>query len=191
MSEQIVILAFRQIDKKMGIYTKTGDKGTTSLADGTRVSKASARVMAYGDIDELISHLGILRSKVSANIPLRRIQVNLMNVSAHLATEKFCPKLKTLDDAEVAFLESEIDRMTAELPPQKTFLLPAWPFEAAECHVARTVCRRCERSVIAIGELRDVDRQAQIYLNRLSDYLFVLARFLCVTSGEEEDKWLP
>ena len=175
----------------MGIYTKTGDKGTTSLADGTRVSKASARVMAYGDIDELISHLGILRSKVSANIPLRRIQVNLMNVSAHLATEKFCPKLKALDDAEVAFLESEIDRMTAELPPQKTFLLPAGPFEAAECHVARTVCRRCERSVIAIGELRDVDRQAQIYLNRLSDYLFVLARFLCVTSGEEEDKWLP
>ena len=91
----------------MGIYTKTGDKGTTSLADGSRVSKASARVMAYGDIDELISHLGILRSKVSPDIPLRRIQVNLMNVSAHLATEKFCPKLKALDDAEVTFLEGE------------------------------------------------------------------------------------
>jgi cob(I)alamin adenosyltransferase len=175
----------------MGIYTKTGDKGTTSLADGTRVSKASARVMAYGDIDELISHLGILRSKVSDDIPLRRIQVNLMNVSAHLATEKFCPKLKALDDAEVAFLEAEIDRMTAALPPQKTFLLPAGPFEAAECHVARTVCRRCERSVIAIGELRDVDRQAQIYLNRLSDYLFTLARHLCVSASCEEDKWLP
>ena len=84
----------------MGIYTKTGDKGTTSLADGSRVSKASARVMAYGDIDELISHLGVLRSKLSDDIPLRRIQVNLMNVSAHLATEKLCPKLKALDDAE-------------------------------------------------------------------------------------------
>ena len=175
----------------MGIYTKTGDKGTTSLADGSRVSKASARVMAYGDIDELISHLGVLRSKLSDDIPLRRIQVNLMNVSAHLATEKLCPKLKALDDAEVAFLEAEIDRMTAQLPPQKTFLLPAGPFEAAECHVARTVCRRCERSVVAIGELRDVDRQAQIYLNRLSDYLFVLARLLCISAGCEEDKWLP
>ena len=175
----------------MGIYTKTGDKGTTSLADGSRVSKASARVMAYGDIDELISHLGVLRSKLSDDIPLRRIQVNLMNVSAHLATEKLCPKLKALDDAEVAFLEAEIDRMTAQLPPQKTFLLPAGPFESAECHVARTVCRRCERSVVAIGELRDVDRQAQIYLNRLSDYLFVLARFLCISEGCEEDKWLP
>lgn len=175
----------------MGIYTKTGDKGTTSLADGSRVSKASARVMAYGDIDELISHLGVLRSKLGEDIPLRRIQVNLMNVSAHLATEKFCPKLKALDDAEVAFLEAEIDRMTAQLPPQKTFLLPAAPFEAAECHVARTVCRRCERSVVAIGELRDVDRQAQIYLNRLSDYLFVLTRFLCISAGCEEDKWLP
>jgi cob(I)alamin adenosyltransferase len=175
----------------MGIYTKTGDKGTTSLADGSRVSKASARVMAYGDIDELISHLGILRSKVAEDIPLRRIQVNLMNVSAHLATEKYCPKLKALDDSETAFLEAEIDRMTAAMPQQKTFLLPAGPFEAAECHVARTVCRRCERSVVAIGELREVDRQAQIYLNRLSDYLFVLARFLCISGGCEEDKWLP
>lgn len=175
----------------MGIYTKTGDKGTTSLADGSRVSKASARVMAYGDIDELISHLGVLRSKLSEDIPLRRIQVNLMNVSAHLATEKLCPRLKALDDSEVTFLEAEIDRMTVALPPQKTFLLPAGPFAAAECHVARTVCRRCERSVVAIGELRDVDRQAQIYLNRLSDYLFVLARFLCISEGCEEDKWLP
>lgn len=175
----------------MGIYTKTGDKGTTSLADGSRVSKASARVMAYGDIDELISHLGVLRSKVSGEIPLRRIQVHLMNVSAHLATEKDCSRLKPLDDGEVSFLEGEIDRMTAQLPPQKTFLLPSGPFESAECHVARTVCRRCERSVVAIGELRDNDRQCQVYLNRLSDYLFVLARFLCVTGGESEDKWLP
>lgn len=175
----------------MGIYTKTGDKGTTSLADGSRVSKASARVMAYGDIDELISHLGILRSRVSPELPLRRIQAQLMNVSAQLATEKDCPRLKPVDSAETAFLESEIDRMTAALPAQKTFLLPAGPFEAAECHVARTVCRRCERSVVAIGELRESDRLAQVYLNRLSDYLFVLARYLCVTAGEPEDKWLP
>ena len=175
----------------MGIYTKTGDKGTTSLADGSRVSKASARVMAYGDIDELISHLGILRSRIPAEIPLRRIQVHLMNVSAHLATEKDCSRLKPLDDSEVSFLESEIDRMSARLPRQKAFLLPSPPFESAECHVARTVCRRCERSVVAIGELRDNDRQCQVYLNRLSDYLFVLARFLCFASGEPEDEWIP
>ena len=102
----------------MKIYTKTGDAGTTSLVGGTRVSKAHPRVMTYGDLDELISYLGLLRCETAGKeLPLRRIQIHLMNVSAHLANDGRSLKLKPLDEAETAFLESEIDRMTAELPP--------------------------------------------------------------------------
>ena len=175
----------------MRVYTRTGDAGLTSLADGSRVSKASPRVSAYGDVDELISHLGILRSKVSEDIPLRRIQTYLMDIAAHLATYKDIDKLKPLRDEEVSFLEDEIDKLSGQLPPQKSFLLPGAPYEASECHVARTVCRRCERSVVALESCRADDKQAQIYLNRLSDYLFVLARFLCIAGGCEEDRWMP
>ena len=181
----------------MKIYTKTGDGGTTSLVGGTRVSKAHPRVEAYGNVDELISHLGVLRSecidiqKFDIANDLRRIQVHLMNVSAHLAADKEVAKLKPLDLAETDFLESEIDRMTALLPPQNTFLLPGAPRISSEAHVARTICRRCERSAVAIENRSEEDLKGSRYINRLSDYLFVLARYLCVVSGGEEDKWIP
>ena len=172
----------------MKIYTKTGDAGTTSLVGGTRVSKAHPRVMTYGDLDELISCLGLLRCEVDPGLPLRRIQIHLMNVSAHLANDGRTAKLKPLDEAETAFLESEIDRMTAELPPQTAFVLPGPPRAASLAHMARTICRRAERSAVLIEDKRDQDTVAIRYINRLSDYLFTLARYLCVG---QDDYWLP
>lgn len=192
----------------MKIYTKTGDAGTTSLVGGARVSKTHPRVMAYGDADELISHLGILRCRcagwqsagdgsdcqaevVRANGILRRIQKDMMQISAHFAADRKQAKLRALEPEMVDFLEGEIDRLTALLPEQKAFVLPAGPLAAAECHVARTVCRRTERSALMIEDLADEDKVGIQYINRLSDYLFTLARYLCVTSGTDEDYWLP
>ena len=173
----------------MKIYTKTGDAGTTSLVGGTRVSKAHPRVMAYGDLDELISWLGLLRCETAGqDLPLRRIQIHLMNVSAHLANDGRSLKLKPLDEAETAFLEEEIDRMTAALPPQTAFILPGEPRAASMAHIARTICRRAERSAVQIAEKTDQDTLAIRYVNRLSDYLFTLARYL---SGGQDDNWLP
>lgn len=172
----------------MKIYTKTGDAGTTSLVDGTRVSKAHPRVMAYGDVDELISCLGLLRCEVQTALPLRRIQIHLMNVSAHLANDGRSVKLKPLDEAETQFLEKEIDRMTAELPPQKAFVLPGQPRASSLAHVARTVCRRAERSAVLIEGKSEQDERAIRYINRLSDYLFTLARYFC---AGHDDYWLP
>ena len=173
----------------MKIYTKTGDAGTTSLVGGTRVSKAHPRVMTYGDLDELISLLGVLRCETAEeDLPLRRIQIHLMNASAHLANDGRSTKLKPLDEGETAFLEEEIDRMTALLPPQTAFILPGAPHASSLAHVARTVCRRAERSAVLIEEKTDQDKAAIRYVNRLSDYLFTLARYLC---AGHDDYWLP
>lgn len=173
----------------MKIYTKTGDAGMTSLVGGTRVSKAHPRVMAYGDLDELISLLGLLRCETSGHdLPLRRIQIQLMNASAILADDGRTAKLKPFDEAETAFLETEIDRLSGLLPPQTAFILPGEPHAAALAHVARTVCRRAERSAVQIGQRSDQDQAALRYINRLSDYLFALARYL---SDGHDDNWLP
>lgn len=177
----------------MKIYTKTGDAGTTSLVGGERVAKNSERVMAYGDVDELISWLGVLRSETDASCGavLRLIQEDLMAVSAHFAAGRDIPKLKGLDPARIEFLEKETDALTARLPVQVSFLLPAGPRPSADCHVARTVCRRAERSAVSIPERTEQDALGLRYLNRLSDYLFTLARYLCVEAGAEEDRWIP
>ena len=173
----------------MKIYTKTGDAGITSLVGGTRVSKAHPRVMAYGDLDELISLLGLLRCETSGqDLPLRRIQIQLMNASAILADDGRTAKLKPFDEAETAFLETEIDRLSGLLPPQTAFILPGEPHAAALTHVARTVCRRAERSAVQIEQRSDQDQAALRYINRLSDYLFALARYL---SDGHDDNWLP
>lgn len=177
----------------MAIYTKTGDRGTTALVSGTRISKADPRVCAYGDMDELIASIALLRCSLSEEHQpvLRKIQENLMWASAHVATEKPVDKLKTFSDEEIVALEKEIDRMTAALPPMRSFVLPGAPRAAAECHVARTVCRRAERSVIALEDTNEEVLRAARYLNRLSDYLFTLARYQHVESNISEDFWLP
>ena len=153
------------------------------------MSKAHPRVMAYGDLDELISLLGLLRCETSGqDLPLRRIQIQLMNASAILADDGRTAKLKPFDEAETAFLETEIDRLSGLLPPQTAFILPGEPHEAALTHVARTVCRRAERSAVQIEQRSDQDQAALRYINRLSDYLFALARYL---SDGHDDNWLP
>ena len=144
--------------------------------------------MTYGDLDELISLLGLLRCETDPALPLRRIQIQLMNASAHLANDGRSTKLKPLDEAETAFLEAEIDRMTAALPPQTAFVLPGEPHAASLAHVARTVCRRAERSAVQIENRTEQDAVAIRYVNLLSDYLFTLARFL---SAGQDDFWLP
>jgi len=179
----------------MNIYTKTGDTGTTSLVGGDRVSKSCARVRAYGDLDELISWLGVIRSDVnklpSGELPLRRIQIDLMNISSHFAAAKPVAKLKPLDESMVKFLEEQIDAITEWLPEQTTFILPGSPRASSECHVARTVCRRAERDAVAIENRTEQDDLGLKYLNRLSDYLFCVARLLCTSSGVDEDRWIP
>lgn len=174
----------------MKIYTKTGDTGSTSLCGGTRVAKNHPRVEAYGDVDELISYLGVLRCDIPyAEAALRRIQECLMLGSAHLASDGK-RKLKNFDPEEIAILEGEIDRMTSEMPPQKAFVLPAAPRSASVCHIARTVCRRAERSSIGIEEKSDEILLTIKYLNRLSDYLFTLGRYECYKNNISEDFWL-
>ena len=185
----------------MKIYTKGGDKGTTSLVGGKRVPKNHPRVEAYGDLDELISFLGIIISDTQieqAKMNLRKIQEELMLISAHFASDGSSKALKEVDESAISFLESEIDSMTAALPPQTAFILPGAPRVSSECHVARTICRRAERHSLAIGTGGEANTEVsgqivigQKYLNRLSDYLFTLARYLCVQSGEKEVFWLP
>ncbi|MFA7116917.1 MAG: cob(I)yrinic acid a,c-diamide adenosyltransferase [Bacteroidales bacterium] len=178
----------------MKIYTKKGDQGTTSLVGGARVPKTHPRVMAYGDVDELISIIGIIRSKMDEETAakLRRIQENLMWGSAHLAAEPDnSKKLKNLDPNEVNFLEEEIDKMYSEMPSQKSFILPAGPYEASLCHLARTICRRAERSALLIGDINEEIALVLKYLNRLSDYFFALGRYQCHINKIDEDFWLP
>ena len=185
----------------MKIYTKGGDKGTTSLVGGKRVPKNHPRVEAYGDLDELISFLGIIISDTQieqAKMNLRKIQEELMLISAHFASDGSSKALKEVDESAISFLENEIDTMTAALPPQTAFILPGAPRVSSECHVARTICRRAERHSLVIGTGGEANTEVsqqivigQKYLNRLSDYLFTLARYLCVQSGEKEVFWLP
>ena len=185
----------------MKIYTKGGDKGTTSLVGGKRVPKNHPRVEAYGDLDELISFVGIIISDTEIQEikdKLVRIQEELMLVSAHFASDGSSKSLKEVGEESIAFLEKEIDEMTAALPPQTAFILPGAPRVSSECHVARTICRRAERHALVIGTGGDANEQVseqvrigQRYLNRLSDYLFTLARYLCIKNGEKEVFWLP
>jgi len=176
----------------MKIYTKSGDKGSTSLVGGTRVSKCHPRVAAYGDVDELISWIGLLRCESPEyDLSLRQIEVMLMNVSARLACQGENAKIQSLDESQIEHLESEIDSLTAQLPPQNAFVLPGGSRFSSLCHIARTVCRRAERSIVSIPDLCKQDEIGLAYVNRLSDYLFTLARKTCVAGGCKEDFWLP
>ncbi len=195
----------------MKIYTKGGDKGSTSLVGGKRVSKNHPRVEAYGDVDELISYIGVVISDAPQGVErdiLEKIQKELMLISAHFASDGTAKKMKELSEKEILFLEKEIDRMTDEIPAQTAFILPGAPRVSSECHVARTICRRAERHAIAItgygcrpdGQSEESPEQCESadsvatgikYLNRLSDYLFTLGRYYCHKCGGKEIFWLP
>lgn len=177
------------------VYTRTGDKGTTSLVGGVKISKSDVRIEAYGTVDELSAHLGLLAALLPEGDDRQnviRVQNNLFNVCTHLATDQsqtpLYPSAHLADD-ETAFLESEIDRMMKLLPERQGFVLPGGTQVAAQAHVARTVCRRAERRIAALAEVAKVGVEMQQYVNRLSDYLFVLAKIINFNSGQAEIIW--
>ncbi len=180
----------------MKIYTKTGDKGNTSLIGGTRVAKSDLRIDAYGTVDELNSYIGLVRdqevNKGRMGI-LKEIQDRLFTIGALLATDPDKSKMKTPDlhEEDITLLEQEIDTMTAEVPPLRAFILPGGHQSVSFCHVARCVCRRAERLAIGLQQVSEVDDLVIKYLNRLSDYLFALCRKMTQELGAEEVEWKP
>lgn len=180
----------------MKIYTKTGDKGTTALFGGKRVSKADLRIDTYGTIDELNSWIGMVRDlevNQKRKDVLVEIQDRLFTIGSILATEPGNTKVKipSLAEADILFLEKEIDAMDAALPPMRFFVLPGGHTVISHCHVARTVCRRSERLIIALHAQETVPDEVIKYINRLSDYLFVLSRMVAHELRAEETPWKP
>jgi len=187
----------------MKIYTKTGDTGTTALFGGTRVSKHHIRIESYGTVDELNSHIGLIRDQdMNSHYKevLIEVQDRLFTVGAILATP---PEKETLKNGEkrlqnlgilesdIEFLENEIDRMEVSLPPMTHFVLPGGHTTVSYCHIARCVCRRAERLSVHLNDIEPTDELVIKYLNRLSDYLFVLARKLSLDLRGDEVQWIP
>ncbi len=187
----------------MKIYTKTGDKGTTALFGGTRVPKYHIRIESYGTVDELNSHIGLIRDqKIDSHSKeiLIHIQNKLFTVGAILATDPEKAVLKSgkerlnipkIEEGDITLLETEIDAMEATLPQMTHFILPGGHTTVSYCHIARCVCRRAERLATLLHEQEPTDVMVLTYLNRLSDYLFVLARKLTYQLQAEEIKWVP
>ena len=187
----------------MKIYTKTGDKGTTGLVGGTRLPKHDLRIDCYGTVDELNSYLGLIRDQEiskESKTTLIEIQNQLFIVGSLLATDP--EKLK--DDSKrkrlginflkadaIAFLETEIDAMNLKLPPMTHFILPGGHQTVSFCHIARCICRRAERNISKLNADQPTQPEVLIYLNRLSDFIFVLARKLSKELEAEEIKWIP
>lgn len=181
----------------MKIYTKTGDKGTTALVGGRRVSKGALKIESYGTVDELTSWIGLIRDQ-PVNEPrrdvLKEIQDRLFTIGADLASEPEELRKKpipSLFDEDITLLEKEMDKMDTELPPLRAFVLPGGHQSVSYAHLGRTVCRRAERLVIRLAEEEEVNPMVVKYLNRLSDYLFVLSRKMTQELGSEEITWKP
>jgi cob(I)alamin adenosyltransferase len=180
----------------MKIYTKTGDKGQTSLLGGSRVPKHHLRIESYGTIDELNSYIGLLRDQAinAKHIEvLLEIQDRLFTIGSYLASEpqKSKVKIPLLNEEDVVFLEKQIDELNEALPPMRSFILPGGHTTVSFCHIARCVCRRAERLVVHLSETETVSDTILRYLNRLSDYLFVLARKLSEELKASEIPWKP
>lgn len=181
----------------MKIYTRGGDKGDTGLLGGTRVGKDSLRIASYGTIDELNSHLGLLRDHAQGRIDsiIVPVQEKLFGLGSRLASgseeaaDRF--KVPSLTDADVEALEAAMDEMDKELPEMRNFILPGGHIGASQAHVCRTVCRRAERLVVELGRSEEVPGMAVRFLNRLSDHLFVLARYLAHRDGVADTPWRP
>lgn len=170
------------------IYTKTGDDGSTGLGDGSRVSKDSARVTAFGTVDEANSAIGLV---LACELPsaVRELLVSVQHQLFDLGGELCIPGHAAIFDADIARLEQELDAFNADLPALKDFILPGGGLAASNCHMARTICRRAERETVTLSHHDAVRPEAIRYLNRLSDLLFVLARVLARASGQGEVIW--
>lgn len=187
----------------MKIYTKTGDKGTTSLFGGTRVPKYHLRIEAYGTVDELNSYIGLIRDqKIDEHTSsiLLKIQHELFILGSMLATPPEKKVLKNgkerlnidkINQHSIELLENEIDTMNEQLPDMTHFILPGGHTTVSYCHIARCICRRAERISTHLGDESTIEPEILIYLNRLSDYLFVLARKLTKDNQAQEIKWIP
>lgn len=180
----------------MKIYTKTGDKGKTVLVEGTRISKAHLRIDSYGQVDELNAVLGLVADQeVSASIRpfLKSIQDNLFVIGSNLASDpmKKAGKVPPVLESDITHLEEAMDDMDQELPELRHFVLPGGHPSVSFAHLARTVCRRAERAVVKLAEQEEVPELVPVYLNRLSDYFFVLSRWFALKLGVPEVKWEP
>ncbi len=183
----------------MKVYTKTGDKGTTALIGGERVSKSDIRVEAYGTVDELSAFIGLLSDKIKAKEEvakytqeLYRINSMLMNLEAHLAAgENIDFKLPEISEESIQLLEQSIDEMQAALPQLTNFTIPGGDEIVSLCHVCRTICRRAERRSIEVANEFKINERVLRYLNRLSDYLYLLGRTSTLLFGTEEILWRP
>ena len=177
------------------VYTRQGDRGKTSLVGGQRVSKASERLEAYGTVDELSSHLGLLASFLpdgDDKTMIIRVQSCLFNVCSNLATDQEQTALSPsahLPEGEIELLEEQVDKIMNLLPEKQGFILPGGTREAAQAHVCRTVCRRAERRIVALSELSQISPEILQYVNRLSDYLFVLAKKINFNANRSEIVW--
>lgn len=180
----------------MKIYTKTGDKGFTSLIGGTRVPKYDLRIEAYGTVDELNSYIGLIRDQeIGAHNKqvLKQIQDRLFTVGATLAADPERSKMviPDLHSEDIDMLEQEMDNMDKALPPLRHFILPGGDNTISFCHIARCVCRRAERLSVHLADDSKVEEKVIVYLNRLSDYLFVLARKIASDRNIAENEWIP
>lgn len=180
----------------MKIYTKTGDKGFTSLIGGTRVPKHHIRIESYGTVDELNSYIGLIRDQdIDAHDKevLKQVQDRLFTIGSSLAADPERSKMVIPDlyMSDIETLETEIDTMNESLPPLKHFILPGGSNTISFCHIARCVCRRAERITVQLAEESTVDEKVNIYLNRLSDYLFTLARKIANVNEIAENQWIP
>ncbi len=180
----------------MKIYTKTGDIGETSLLGGKRVSKSALRIDVYGTIDEVNSYIGLVRDVQTDERQkevLKEVQDRLFTIGATLASdpESDSKKVPDLHEVDIELLEKAIDVMETELPPLTHFVLPGGHVHVSYCHLARTICRRAERLAVSLGHQTEISPLIIKYLNRLSDYLFVLGRKTAKDLGAEEVKWLP
>ena len=182
----------------MKIYTKTGDKGTTSLIGGTKVSKAHVRIEAYGTVDELNSYIGLCKDLLSnndSNAVLQEVQDRLFTIGAALACDpekETKLKIPDLKEEDITLLEQEIDKMNEQLAPMKSFILPGGHPIISHIHISRCICRRAERCCVRLeAEQNEVEPIIIKYLNRLSDYLFVLARYTAHQLKAEEIPWKP
>lgn len=180
----------------MKIYTKKGDQGKTALIGGSRVPKYHTRIESYGTVDELNAHIGLIRDVLEHDVLKKRIiriQDRLFTLGSLLAAEpgKSKMQLPELTMADIEMLESAIDEMNENLPEMRNFVLPGGHPHVSHCHIARCVCRRAERAIVLLSEEEEIPELAIAYINRLSDFLFVLSRYLTQSLGAVEIPWIP
>lgn len=172
------------------IYTRTGDDGTTGLGDGSRIDKDHIRMETIGTVDEVNSHIGVLRAELADDDDyqslLSRVQHDLFDLGGELAV----PGYTMITAERISELEASLDELNADLPPLKNFILPGGNKPAAQCHLARVVCRRAERDLVSLSRETEINENARQYLNRLSDFLFVMARLLAIKDGGQEVLWV-